>query len=103
MFIFCILISLLSPFSFAQTQQEQNIDNVAAVVWAGNAIGPDEDIQNLMNKLFNSPDGAFFVKQENYFTVDTRHANRFVKEVKNAVNKIKDKKDPILVANLRLG
>ncbi len=100
MFILCLLISLLSPFSFAQMQQEQNVDNVAAVVWAAENI--EQNTPDLMSKLFLMPGTAFFVKQENYFTIDSkaRFPHDFVDKVEFAVDRITDKNNPTLVVDL---
>jgi len=52
--------------------------------------------------LFLVPGSAFFVKQENYFTINAEASfpRKFVEKIEIAVERIKDKKNPILVVDL---
>lgn len=108
--VLLIVASLLSQNSFAQqnivstqgnTTPQPN-DNVAVVTWTG--FDGLDFIQTsvLMDKLFCDSDGAFCVKQENYFTIDMGACfpEDFADKFKGAVDKIKDKKNPILIVAL---
>jgi hypothetical protein len=106
--VFLIVVSLFSQLSFAQqstTSTQKNTtpklnDNVAVVAWAG--YGEFEKESDLIKKLFCSSDGAFCVKPSNYVTIDSfaSFPDEFTKKIKEAVDKIKYKKNPILIVSL---
>jgi len=110
--ILLIVVSLLSQLSFAQqdavSSTQENItlqfnDNVSVVAWTGfNITEAFKKTPKLTNELFCSSDGAFKVKQDNYVTIDMKASfpDGFAEKFKEAVDKIKDKKDPILIVSL---
>jgi len=104
MFNALLIVSLFSQLSFAQqsTVPTQN-DNIAVVAWTG--YDNEKVFQQgtkLMSDVFCDPDGAFRVKKENYVTIkrDAAFPEDFSTKFKEAVNKIKDKSNPILIVAL---
>ncbi len=94
--LFIIVNLFFCSYSFAQ----QSNDNVAVVTWTGfNNRESFEHSPDHMNKLFCSSDGAFCVKQDNYITIDMEACfpEDFADKFKEAVGKITNKKNPILI------
>ena len=76
-------------------------DNIAVVAWTGYNNRDDfRESPALMKKLFCSLDGAFRVKPDNYIVMDVQFKEGMSVDFKQAVNKIKDKKDPVLIVAL---
>jgi len=116
MFYVLLIISFISQLSFAQntvsTQENTTVvqdvttsrfnENVAVVAWTGfnDSIFKNDPI--LMKGLFTDPDGAFRAKLENYITIDmdADFPEGFASKIKEAVNLIKDKDNPILIMAL---
>ena len=86
-----------------ETTTQQTRDNVAVVAWTGYNYRRDfRKKPSFMKEMFCDPNGAFGVKQENYVAVDmdVSFPEGFSAKIKEAVDKIKDKKDPILIIAL---